>query len=63
LTEDINRQFQQGVERFAEGPGNDYTVIVNPSRGMDEEMLANKVVRKVKQLEKRKPQTRTVGKT
>ena len=62
LTEDINRQFKQGVANFANGGNNEYTFIVNPSEGMDENALADKVIRKWKAEEARKPQSRTIGK-
>ena len=62
LTEDINRQFRQGVANFANGAGDEYNFIVQPSEGMDEEALANKVIRKWKAEQARKPQSRTVGK-
>lgn len=61
LTKDINQQFRQGVANFANGGGDEYTVIVNPSEGMNEERLANRVVKKIETKQRRRPVTRTVG--
>lgn len=61
LTKNLNDKFKQGVDNFANGGNNEYTIIVNPSTGMDEEMLANKVVKKIQEAERRKPQSRTRG--
>jgi TP901 family phage tail tape measure protein len=61
LTKDITNKMRQGVDQFANGGGMGDTINVYPSEGMDEEALANKVVRKLDKRARRKPVTRTVG--
>lgn len=59
LTKDINSQFRQGVENFANGGGNQYTVqmsITEPGATADE--IVNKVVTKLERLESRRPGSR-----
>jgi hypothetical protein len=62
MTKDITSQLRQGAQKFANGGDVGDTINVYPSPGMDEEALANKVVRKLDKRARRKPVTRTVGK-
>lgn len=59
LTADISAKFKQGVDNFANGGGPVYNDIkVYASEGMDEEALANKVIKKIERSNARKPQSR-----
>lgn len=59
LTADISAKFKQGVDNFANGGGPVYNDIkVYASEGMDEEALANKVIKKIERNNARKPQSR-----
>lgn len=60
LTEDINRQFQQGVKRFAEGPNAQYNLnmTVNGSQ-VNADELVDKTMTALRRMELRKPQSRS----
>ena len=62
LTEDLSAKFKQGVDNFANGGNAQYNVNVYPSEGMNEEALAEKVVRKIRRQEERRPQSRSSNK-
>ena len=62
LTEDLNKKFHQGVENFANGPTNHYTIKVDANgTNVTADDIAEKVIRKIERLESRKPRSRRNG--
>lgn len=59
LTKDINSQFRQGVENFANGGGNNYNLNMNITEpGASADAIANKVILKLERREARRPGSR-----
>jgi endonuclease/exonuclease/phosphatase (EEP) superfamily protein YafD len=58
LTSQNTKRLDDGLNNLANGVENKYTIIVNPSEGMNEETLANAVIKKIDAREARLPQNR-----
>jgi len=61
LTADYNKKFRDGMENFASGGGNTYTIHVYGD-GANADEIADKVLHRIKREEARKPRSRAVRK-